>query len=195
MFGPQTLFSRMRSERSRSSTLLLVILGAGLIVRVAAIALFHPPLFSDQIDYAALGQSLAHGTGYTLDGHPTAFRPPGYPLLLAISFTLFGDSLLPVRAAQAFADLATCLLVFVLGRKLFPERTGLIGAGIFAMFPIQILYVPVIMSETVFTTLLMLYLVLCTRGPQSWKQGILEGIVLGAGALVRPTILFLPAAT
>jgi beta-galactosidase len=184
----------MNSERSRSSAILLCILGTGLIVRVAAIALFHPPIFSDQIDYVALGRSLAHGGGYSLDGHPTAFRPPGYPLLLAFSFSLFGESLLPVRAAQACADLLSCFLVYVLGRKLFSERVGLIGAGIFALFPVQILYVPIIMSETVFTTLLVMYLVLCADGTSSWKQGVLAGIVLGAGALVRPTVLLLPAA-
>jgi 4-amino-4-deoxy-L-arabinose transferase-like glycosyltransferase len=183
----------MKFERPRSGTLLLGILAAGLIVRIATVALFHPPLFSDDLDYVALGKSLAHGDAYQLEGHPTAYRTPGYPLLLAFSFRLFGESLVPVRAAQAAADLLSCFLVFVLGRKLFSERVGLIGAGIFALFPLEILYVSIMMTETVFTTLLLLYLLICTGETPSWKTSIAAGIVLGAATLVRPTILLLPA--
>ena len=184
----------MKFDRPRSGILLLSILAAGLIARIATVALFHPPIFGDDLDYIALGKSLAHGGAYELEGHPTAYRPPGYPLLLAFSFRLFGESLIPVRAAQAAADLLSCFLVFVLGRKLFSERVGLIGAGIFALFPIQILYVSIIMTETVFTTLLLLYLLICAGETDSWKRSIAAGIVLGAGTLVRPTILLLPAA-
>jgi 4-amino-4-deoxy-L-arabinose transferase-like glycosyltransferase len=184
---------KMKFERPRSGTLLLCLLTAGLIVRIAAVALFHPPLFSDDIDYVALGKSLAHGNGYQLDGHPTAYRPPGYPLLLAFSFRFFGESLAPIRAAQAAADLLSCFLVYLLGKKLFSERVGLIGAGIFALFPPEILYVSIMMTETVFTTLLLLYLLICTGETASWKMSTVAGIVLGAATLVRPTILLFPA--
>ncbi len=184
----------MKFDRPRSGTLLLCILAAGLIARIATVALFHPPLFSDDLDYVALGKSVAHGDGYQIDGHPTAYRPPGYPLLLAFSFRFFGESLVPVRLGQAAADLLSCFLVFLLGRRLFSERVGLIGAGIFALFPIQILYVSIMMTETVFTTLLLLYLLICTGEKASWRMSLAAGIVLGAGTLVRPTILLLPAA-
>lgn len=192
MFEGHSLLSPM--EFSRNRTLLLSILGAGLALRIATVVLFTPPLFSDDIDYVALGMSLAHGGGYDLEGHVTAYRPPGYPFLLAASFSLFGDSLVPVRVAQSLADVLSCFLVFALGKKLFSERVGLIGAGVFALFPIQVLYVSILMTETVFTTLLLLYLFIGARGAGSWKMGVLEGIVLGAGTLVRPTMLLIPAA-
>jgi 4-amino-4-deoxy-L-arabinose transferase-like glycosyltransferase len=185
--------SVMKFELRKSNTLLLCILAAGLIVRIAAVTVFHPPLFSDDIDYVALGQSIAHGQGYQLEGHPTAYRPPGYPLLLALSFSLFGYSLAPVRLAQTFADLLSCLLLYALGRKLFSERVALIGAAIFALFPTQILYVSMLMTETVCTTLLLLYLFLCAGEARTVRRSFLAGIVLGAGILVRPTMLLLPA--
>jgi 4-amino-4-deoxy-L-arabinose transferase-like glycosyltransferase len=181
-------------EFSRRRALLLCMLGAGLALRIAAVVLFTPPLFSDDTDYVALGKSLSHAGAYELEGHATAYRPPGYPLLLAASFTLFGDSLVPVRIAQSFADMISCFLVFALGKRLFSERVGLIGAGIFAFFPVQILYVSILMTETVFTTLLLLYLYICTGRHDSWRMSVLEGLVLGAGTLVRPTILLIPAA-
>ena len=183
-----------RSERHGPGRLLPAILAAALLLRVGAVALFHPPLFSDEIDYVALGKSLAHGDGYSLDGHPTAYRTPGYPLMLALSFSVFGESLLPVRAWQALADLLSCLLVYLLGKKLFSERVGLIAAGVFALFPLQILYVSMMMTETVFTTLLLLYLLVSSGEAPSWNASMAGGIVLGAATLVRPTVFLLPAA-
>jgi Dolichyl-phosphate-mannose-protein mannosyltransferase len=37
----------------------------------------------DSAIYLLLGRSLAQGHGYTLDGHPHTYVPPGFPLLLA----------------------------------------------------------------------------------------------------------------
>ena len=128
-----------------------------------------------------------------LEGHPTAYRPPGYPLLLASLFKAFGDSLIPIRIAQAFADLLSCFLVYLIGRRLFAGRVGLIAAGIFALFPIQILYVPILMTETVFTTLLLLYILICT-GETPSADGVLPRGWSWAATLVRPTVLLLPAA-
>ena len=152
------------------------ILASAFVVRVAAILLLPSPLFSDEIDYVALGRSLAAGEGYQVDGHPTAYRPPGYPVLLAASFRIFGDSLFPPRAAQVLADLLSCYLVYALGKRLLNERVGLAAAAVFALFPAQILYVPHLMTETVFTTLFLLYLLLCTPGTASLKTGTLAGV-------------------
>jgi len=184
---------RVASGSHRSGKILFCILATCLIVRLGAVALFHPPLFSDDIDYVALGTSLAHGGGYDLEGHPTAYRPPGYPLILAASFRAFGESLIPVGTIQAIADLLSCFLVYLIGKRLFTERTGLIAAGIFALFPIQMLYVPIMMTETVFTTLLLLYILICTGDAASWERSLAAGVVLGAATLVRPTVLLLPA--
>ena len=170
------------------------ILAAALVVRVAAVAFLSSPLYSDEIDYVALGKSVAAGEGYRADGHPTAYRPPGYPLFLAASFKTFGDSLYPPRAAQVLADLLSCYLVYALGKRLFSERVGIAASAVFALFPAQILYVPHLMTETIFTTLFLLYLFLCTGRTASVKADLLAGIVIGAATLVRPTILLLPAA-
>jgi len=183
----------MAFEHPRSGHFLFGILTVALCARLAAAVWFTPPPISDGLDYVAIARSLARGEGYTLEGVSTAYRPPGYPLLLASSFTLLGESLTPVRLAQAFADVLSCLLVFSLGRKLFTERAGLIAAGIFAVFPIQIMYVSIMMTETVFTALLLLYLWLCVDRERIYLKALCAGAVLGVGTLVRPSMLLLPA--
>ena len=174
--------------------ILTAILLVGLALRVAVALLFTPPLFSDDLDYVALGNSLAHGDGYVIEGHPTTYRPPGYPVLLSCFFRVFGDSLVPVRLAQAAADMISCLLVFSIGRKLFGERTGLIAAGIFALFPMQILYVSLLMTETVFTLTLLAVVRVCLESRITARTALLGGLVLGCGTLIRPTLLLLPCA-
>jgi 4-amino-4-deoxy-L-arabinose transferase-like glycosyltransferase len=159
---------------------------------MAAVVWFTPPLFSDDLDYVALGKSILHEGEYQLEGRLTAYRPPGYPMILAGIFASFGDSLLPVRVVQALADTVSCFLVFLIGRRLFSLRVGLIAAGMFALFPAQILYVSVLMTETLFTTFLLLFLWLCSDDEVSFRSGLLAGIVLGVGTLLRPTMLLMP---
>ncbi len=113
---------------------------AAAILRVGTVALFNPPLISDDKDYDAIARSLAHGDGFKLDGNPTAYRLPAYPLLLAASYAVFGDSKTPIRMLQAIADVISCLLLFSIGKKMFSEKVGLLAAAILALFPIQVLY-------------------------------------------------------
>ena len=181
-------------DQGNTSRMLLWIVLVGLAIRLGVALLFAPPLFSDDIDYVAIGKLLARGGGYLLDGSPTAYRPPGYPYFLSLFFRLFGDSLTPVRLAQAAFDMVSCLLVFSIGRKLFDDRVGLIAAGIFAFFPMQILYVSIMMTETLFTVTFLGVVRICMESRITTRRALLGGLVLGVGTLIRPTLLLLPCA-
>ena len=181
-------------NQANTSRMLLWIVLVGLAIRLGVALLFAPPLFSDDIDYVAIGKLLARGGGYLLDGSPTAYRPPGYPYFLSLFFRLVGDSLTPVRLAQAACDMLSCLLVFSIGRKLFDDRVGLVAAGIFAFFPMQILYVSIMMTETLFTVTFLAVVRMCLESRIGTRRALLGGLVLGAGTLIRPTLLLLPCA-
>ncbi|HTR98516.1 MAG TPA: glycosyltransferase family 39 protein [Bacteroidota bacterium] len=185
----------LQSEnQGNTSRMLLWIVLLGLAIRLGVALLFAPPLFSDDIDYVAIGKLLARGGGFLLDGSSTTYRPPGYPYILSLFFRLFGDSLTPVRLAQAACDMVSCLLVFSIGRKLFDDRVGLVAAGIFALSPMQILYVSIMMTETLFTVTFLGVVRICMENRISTRRALLGGIVLGAGTLIRPTLLLLPCA-
>ncbi len=165
------------------------------ILRIGTVACFHPPLISDDKDYDAIARSLVHGDGFTLDGHPTAYRLPGYPLLLAASYAVFGDSKTPIRILQVIADVISCLLLFSIGKKLFSEKVGLLAAAILALFPIQILYVSHLMTETIFTAILLLivWVVVVEKSEHHMPaESIILGLLTGLGMLIRTTMALIP---
>ena len=177
--------------------ILFAIFFIALIVRAGSVAFFHPPLTSDDKDYDAIARSLSHGDGFALDGKPTAFRPPGYPFLLASTYAVFGDSKTPMRIFQGIADVLSCFLLFSIGKKMFSEKAGLAAAAILALFPIQILYVSHLMTETIFTAVLLLivWLVVHEKNEHpSLRESLMLGVLTGIGVLIRPTAALLPLA-
>ena len=153
--------------------------------------LFHPPLISDAKEYDAIARALVRGDGFTLEGNPTAFRLPGYPLLLAATYAVFGDSQVPIKMLQVIADVISCLLLFGIGKKLFSEKVGLAAAAILALFPIQVLYVPLLMTETIFTTILLL-IVWVAVVEDVPGQLIILGVLTGLGMLLRTVVACIP---
>lgn len=174
---------------------LWAILFAAGVLRGGAILMFDPPLISDDTDYDALARSIAHGDGYELEGKPTAYRTPGYPLIVGGMYALFGDTKTPVRVLQGLSDVVSCFLVFVVGKRLFSEGVGLIGAAVFAFFPIEVLYVSHLMTETIFTSIFLLVIVLALqvgRTPSRPRRDIVLGALIGVDTLIRPVVLIFP---
>ncbi|MGA7159896.1 MAG: glycosyltransferase family 39 protein [Bacteroidota bacterium] len=171
--------------------ILFGIILAAIVMRLGVILLFHPPVISDAKEYDAIARSLVRGDGFNVEGNPTAYRLPGYPLLLAAAYGVFGDSDLPIKILQALADVLSCFLLFSIGKKLFSEKIGLTAAAILAVFPIQVLYVPLLMTETIFTTILLL-IVWVAVVEDVPAQFIILGVLTGLGMLLRSTAACLP---
>ncbi len=179
---------------------LLVILLIALAFRAGAALLLEPPLLSDDKDYVTLATSLVQDGSYALDGTLTAYRPPGYPFFLASIFTVFGHSLVAVRLVQVLLDTFICLLLFRLALRYIGSRYALVATAVYAVFPLQLLYVASAMSETVFTFLFLLSVTLLTEKDADWRTYAMAGIAAGLSMLVRPTgmllfvlIFFFPA--
>jgi 4-amino-4-deoxy-L-arabinose transferase-like glycosyltransferase len=148
-------------------------------------------------DYQAY--ALAKGMGFVdFAGQPSAHWPPGYPAMLAPLYRLTDNSLLSARLLNVVAGSATVVLVYLLGRKVFDRRIGLIAAGLLAVFPGQVFATSLIMTEPVFTFLFVLvltvtvYTVLGEGDGRPW-QAALIGVLIGAAALVRGEGLLLAA--
>jgi 4-amino-4-deoxy-L-arabinose transferase-like glycosyltransferase len=183
------------AETTNHRKLLFAIILAATMLRFGTVLLFHPQLLSDDRDYDAIARSLASGEGYKIDGKLTAYRVPGYPLILAGTYALFGDTKAPIRIFQALSDVVSCLLLFAIGKKLFSEKVGLIAAAGLALYPVQILYVSHLMTETLFTTLflLIIFLAIKEKDESNWlRNNLILGALIGVSALFRPTILLFP---
>ena len=174
--------------------LLIGILLCGLILRMCAVMWFNPPAFSDDKDYKEIARNITEGRGYTLEGKPTAYRTPGYPIVIACTYKLFGYTNYPIRILQVFLDLGSCFLLFLIGRKFFSERVALLASGIFAFFPAQILYTCEFMTETSFTFILLLivWLVLSNNSLHGIQRNVVIGLLIGIAILIRSTALLLP---
>ena len=175
--------------------ILYAILLIAALLRLGAIAEFHSPLISDDKDYDAIARAVIHGEGYSFEGKPTAYRLPAYPLVLAGTYLLFGERHYPVKLLQMIFDLASCFLLFAIGKELFSTEVGLVAAAILAVFPIQILYVAHLMTETIFTTIFLLIIWLVVAdGKKSLRirNDLLLGAMIGIGVLIRSPIGLLP---
>lgn len=167
----------------------------------------------DQREYLALGRNLLHGQGLKFfdprfGDDVWAFRTPGYPLVIAAC----GGSVPAVRVVQALLDTSTVLAAYLLARRWLSQGASLVAAGIVAVNPFLIYFTALILTETLFTCMLVWGMALIrgeggrgrqgegeTRGEEDGSAGwrgtalwLLGVLILAASALVRQSALFLP---
>jgi 4-amino-4-deoxy-L-arabinose transferase-like glycosyltransferase len=177
----------------------------------------------------ALDLAEGRGYVQPQDGRPTAYYPVGYPLALSLLFRGVGwlhvsehaptsqlyaaarrgrladhaEALAPLVGSAALFNVALGIvsvgLVFCLARRLAGARAAAIAAALTACFPNLVFHSGLLMTETLFTALLLAALALLLAVP--WRDGeprrarlLGFGGLVGAAALVRPLILVLLAA-
>jgi 4-amino-4-deoxy-L-arabinose transferase-like glycosyltransferase len=157
-------------------------------------------------DHAYLEHALAlvqtHAYPVFHAGHvpyPTAYRPPGFPLLLALAHQLPGAGVAPERAVQALVGAVVAVIVGVVAGQLWGPRTALAAAALAAISPVLVLFGATLISEPLFTALLLgaLSCALAARaraaaGAVWWA--VAAGVLIGIAALTRPEGLALAAA-
>jgi tetratricopeptide (TPR) repeat protein len=125
------------------------------------------------------------------------YQPPLYPYFLAGIYALFGHSVSLARFAQGFLGSLNCVLVFLLGRRLFGRAVGLIaGIGMAVYGPAVFfdgeLLAPVLAIALDLTALIFIARALEETRARDWAVG---GLALGLSAITWPNILlFAPAA-
>lgn len=162
-------------------------LGLGFVVRLLWILGVHNVQVSDFHSYLVWGKSIAAGHGMILNGHPTAYYPMGYPVFLGLVFKLFGGHMLAAKAANAVLYIGIIYLAFLLAQELFRSRFVAGCTALFLAFePGHIAYTSILVSETLFTFLLLLgsWLLLSSRGRVTVT--LLGGAVFGVANVVRP---------
>lgn len=121
---------------------------------------------SDAADFDRHAISIASGDGYpqsqpVLGGPgPSAFRPPLYPLTLAGAYAITGtgdesDRWLGGRLQQALIGTAVVALIALIALQLWGPLTALIAAAIAAAYPPLIFAGTSLLTEPLFTALLL----------------------------------------
>ena len=196
-------FGLCRAERVSPRRLFVVILGVGLISRIA-FALFTPAFHAPDeqahfkyVKYLAEHRSLPVQTSRT--DSPTNdweyYQPPLYYLSLApfyrLSDELFHDDLVTVRLLRAFSILLWGVTVwFAFG---FLERMRVVDVfvrvfviGMISLLPSYVFLSSVINNDNLLLAIGagVLYLV---AQPSSPRRSVLMGLLLGAGLLTKLT--------
>ena len=145
----------------------------------------------DQREYLEVARNVLRGEGFVFtdprfDQRVYAYRTPGYPLFLAAT----GANVRIARVAQAILDTTTVLAVFLLARRWLSPRACLVASVLIALNPFLVYFTSLILTETLFTTMLAWGMLLITSSRTlPWLAG---GVLLAASVLVRPGALPLP---
>lgn len=189
----------------RSLPVLLVALVFGITFLYAAVHQIHPVVDAKAYDRIALNILNGHGFRENLSADlvydPVIVRAgPGYELLLASLYFLFGHSYLAVWVLQAALHAATAYLLFVISTRLFGDAgrsAGLVALGLFGFHPDLIEIAAMLMTETTylfFVALILLLFIMCMQ--ETGKAGnrrlilpVLLGTLMSFGVLFRPQLL------
>jgi 4-amino-4-deoxy-L-arabinose transferase-like glycosyltransferase len=185
-------------EADYSRSILMAALIIGLLIRLAI--LWQTSDLStkiiDEQQYSQIARSIVAGHGFAWgEGAPTSIRPPLYPGMLAAIWRVAGsENLQAVRAIQILLALATTALVYVLGARIYDARVGRLAAAVCWLYPSFIFFNFLILTETLFTLLLVAFVlvtVLLVQTPRAWLA-VGCGVSLGFATLTRSILWPLP---
>lgn len=190
---------------------LFVIFIVALVVRLAALlsmrqisALPGRQAGADGIEFEQLARALAEGRGYVrLNGTPTAFRAPGFPMFVSVIYRLTHISVSAATLSFPLVGAGVCVVTYLLAREVVSERVARLSALLGVLYFPAIYFSTVWFSEPLFMLSfglsLWLFLIYFRRG-SCGSRAVSYGALAGAGLLfsfsmlIRPfAILMLPA--
>ena len=183
----------------RLSVIVVSVFVVALAVRLSVLAVMLPQLKPDQNPdyYRELGRNILAGKGFVAaapDGRelPNINRPPGYPLFLAGLMAVTGDRLGVLLAANCVLAALACGVTVVLAARWLPWRGAAIAGLIAALDPNSVLRCCLVMTEMLFTLLVLAGVcVLVWRREKTWAWGLV-GVLWGLAALCRAIAVMLP---
>lgn len=152
------------------------------------------PLFTAPVvDARTYVEEARYLSEVSFAGRPAPFwQPPLYPVLLGVLFVLAGDDLYLPRLIQAVIGALVCVLICLLGYRVFGAGIGL-GAGFAAALYGPFIYFGGELLPTLLACCLNLLVLLLVIGEGGWARWLAAGVLLGLSALaVANVLLFVP---
>lgn len=176
---------------------LLLVLALALVVRVYYLNYyFHLPdwdqLTVDNYYHHHWAQSIASGN---VIGDTTYFRAPFYVFCLGLLYALLGSSLWVARLFGLAVGLGSIAMTYLLGKRIFNTKVGLIAALMQSIYPVMIYFEAELLLDPLFTLVLQLavYRLLVWRESKRMTDAFSTGLLLGLASITRPTALvFIP---
>jgi len=126
-------------------------------------------------------------------GSSTFFLAPAYAYFLAVVYSIFGHSLMAVHLVQIVLGSASCVLLFIAGRRYFHSRIAVIAGLMLALYPPAIFFDGIIHKAclAMFLTCALLACLSKKREATSIRRALMVGFLLGSLALTRENMLVL----
>lgn len=185
----------MRELVRKNPRFFLISTLAALALRLFFILRF-PAITDDSKIYADIAKNwLQHGVyGITAGSQilPTYARLPGYPAFLAAIFAVFGpDHFRAVLCVQMLIDIATCLVIADMARRLISPRASKAAFLVTAFCPFLANYSAAVLTETLEVLFTALALDCAIFGLDLLDQSRMLpwvgcGLATGAAILLRP---------
>jgi hypothetical protein len=180
-------------ETSRGRRTLSGILAAALLLRVFRLMDLFPILVDESI-YLHWAEIIEHQSHWFIslwDGK----QPLQYWVLAVVRMVFGGDPLFEARLVAVGVGLLSTVGLFAIGKRLGGDLAGLISCGLYAIFPLALLYDRLAYTESfvnlagIMVALTALY---AFGDSKSWVPEIAAGVALGLGLFTKQTaILFL----
>lgn len=180
---------------------LLILLTAGLVARlVVAIPVFtdisRTAACYDAVSFDLLARHMLESKGFSVS-YEAPYKPnstitPGYPLFVAGIYALTSRSKLAVVFVQIIINLVLLAILYRFLKKRFENRPALWMGILFIADINTALFVTQMTTETLFTFLLVCFLILLLEcfEKDKFTLAICSGLLLGAATLVRPIVLY-----
>ena len=193
--APKAAGRRVRLDRVALAIFVLALAARLLHVWFLRESPLSTHLLIDSVSYDARALDFLNGRWLPREG--AFYQAPLYPLFLAGIYRVFGHSLLAVRVAQSLLGSGTAVLVYLIGRRCAGRTVGAVAGSIVALYAMMIHFDFEILrsSLVLFLGTLSLHLLLVAAERRTLLRWATAGLVLGLGAVARPTLLaFAPVA-
>jgi 4-amino-4-deoxy-L-arabinose transferase-like glycosyltransferase len=188
-------------DRNARGLAVVAVLFSLVVAAGSAMALGDQIRYYDEQEYVGLADSVAAGSGLSVgNGVATAYRPPGYPFLLAPISLVTGGSVLAMRLVGVLCLVVSVWLVYRLGRRLGMPAIGAVAALATAGYPLLLYTATTLYPQVAALMLLLLSLdcAIAAVGPEQHRQqnrvllALTAGLALGGLTLTVAT--FVPGA-
>jgi len=145
-------------------------------------------ILEDQMMYIQLAQQYP-STGFL---GVTSDRVPGYPLLVATIYNLFGENNMAVVMVQIFIDSLTCVIIGLIAESVIPR--GFLVAGLISALNLNMIILSgMILTDTLFLFLFSIFILLFyhyIKSPNYFKL-FMAISMLCLSTLVRPVSYYM----
>jgi 4-amino-4-deoxy-L-arabinose transferase-like glycosyltransferase len=177
-------------KKNRSIYIALGLVFFAALAGRALVADLAAPAYGDEPHYSELAVELLQTGNFALNGQPTAWRTPGFPIFLAAIYRVAGENLLAARCVQLLISAISIVILFGLVNELLnDQRAALLSAVLWAGLIDGNALSAHVLPEYLSASLVMLALWTALFATRRYNFGYFLPLLLAAGLLVGFAIL------